>query len=80
MATIIKVCPFCQSDDIRYSVKKTTIKFEPAYHAAMYCNHCHCYGPRILHKGKREKSRYDFECEDVLKKCALDAWNFRPTD
>lgn len=80
MEDCIKPCPFCQSNDIRYSVKTTTIKFEPAYHAAMYCNHCHCYGPRILHKVEKGTSRYDVERDDVLKKCAMDAWNFRPTD
>lgn len=80
MADCIKTCPFCQSDDIRYSVKTTTIKFKPAYHATMYCNHCHCYGPRILYKTDPDTSRYSIEQDDALKKCAMDAWNFRPTD
>lgn len=73
----LKPCPFCGGTDIRFSVKKTG-RFEFYYHAAMYCNQCHCYGARIHTAACRERqNRYDIENDAVLKHYAVEAWNRR---
>lgn len=75
----IKPCPFCGGNDIRYSTKVKG-HFEVYYHATMYCNKCHTYGPRVISKsvyngdyGNRRK----IENDEELKIKAIDAWNNR---
>ena len=73
-------CPFCGNKDIRFSAKTTTINFKRAYHFAMYCTKCHCYGRRVLwmHDGKMGRTAIDRN-ED-FKRQALAAWNRRAND
>jgi hypothetical protein len=75
-------CPFCGNEDIRYSIKTTTISFERAYHFSMYCFHCNTYGPRVLHKfGREYVNRVDLERKPEYYKEAAAAWNMRvPND
>lgn len=78
----LKPCPFCGSVDIKYSLKITG-HFEIRYHAAMYCNKCHCYGARTLTKAINHndyKGRRFIEEDEELKQQAITAWNRRAGD
>lgn len=80
--TELKPCPFCGSTDIRYSLK---IKghFDVRYHAAMYCNSCHCYGARTLTETIKHSDyigRTNIERDPKIKQKAIDAWNMRCED
>lgn len=75
----LKPCPFCGEEDIRYSLKITG-HFDVRYHAAMYCNKCHCYGARTLTKTVRHedyRGRTEIENNDEVKAAAIEAWNKR---
>lgn len=75
----LKPCPFCGSKDICYSTKISR-HFEVRYFATMYCNKCHCYGPRTLSKVINRddyKCRDDIAKDDTIKANAIDAWNRR---
>ena len=77
----LKRCPFCGGKDIRYSLKITG-HFDVRYHAAMYCNKCHCYGARTLTKTVRcedYKGRTEIENNAEVKAAAIEAWNRRYT-
>lgn len=77
----LKPCPFCGSEDIRYSLKITG-RFDIQYHASMYCNKCHCYGKRTLTKrvGRDDyKGRSNIEKDENIKLDAIKAWNTRTT-
>lgn len=76
----IKKCPFCGGEDIRFSVKTTTIQFQRAYHFAMYCTKCNCYGARILWKHDGKMHRIEIERNEEFKKQAIEAWNRRVND
>lgn len=79
MPTELKPCPFCGSTDIRYSLKVTG-HFDIRYHAAMYCNKCHCYGARTLTKIIRHDDyhgRRQIEEDKDIRQQAEDAWNNR---
>ena len=72
-------CPFCGSNDIRYSLKITG-HFDVRYHAAMYCNNCHCYGPRTLTvkvSNNDYKGRSSIEKDETIKQKAIEKWNER---
>ena len=73
----LKPCPFCGNTDIRFSVKTTTTQFKRAYHFAMYCPKCHCYGARVLLKHDGKMGRYDIERNDGFKRHAIEVWNRR---
>lgn len=75
----LKPCPFCGSIDIRYSIKVSG-HFEVRYRASMYCNKCHCYGPRVVTKTVRNNDyggRYSLEADEHLKEKAIELWNTR---
>ena len=76
----LKPCPFCGDKNIAFSIKTTTVAFKRAYHFAMYCMKCHCYGRRVfwLHDG--EMNRIDIERNEDFKQQAIDAWNRRAND
>lgn len=76
----LKPCPFCGSKDIRFSAKTTTIRFERAYHFAMYCRKCNCYGARVLWKHDGKIYRGDIGENEEFKKWAAEAWNRRVSD
>lgn len=65
MKNKIKPCPFCGSDDIKYSNKHAGYY---KYHVAMFCNSCHCYGARQKIKGDQLEEG---------KKIAISNWNNR---
>ena len=69
----IKPCPFCGGTDIRFSARTTTINYKRAYHFAMYCNSCNCYGARVLwkHDGK------NIDRSEEFMQRAAEAWNRR---
>ena len=73
----LKPCPFCGGEDIRFSVKTTTINFDRAYHFAMYCRKCNCYGARTLWKYDGKMRRVDIDRNDSFKAQAIEAWNRR---
>lgn len=74
----LKPCPFCGGQDIRYSIKTTTIYFERAYHFSMYCFKCNAYGKRVLHKfGRESVNRVALERNSDYYKQAAEAWNNR---
>lgn len=73
----IEPCPFCGNTDIRFSVKTTTISYERAYHFAMYCPKCHCYGARVLWKYDGKMHRTAIERNEEFKNQAIDLWNRR---
>ena len=81
MENDLKPCPFCGGKDIRYSVKRAG-RFERIYHAAMYCNACHCYGARIHTAPMKNdySSRHEVQNDNMLKYYAADAWNRRVND
>lgn len=75
----LKPCPFCGSEDIKYSIKITG-HFDVQYHATMYCNKCHCYGKRtltnkVIHNDY--KGRQAIEDDESIKNEAIKAWNTR---
>lgn len=78
---IIKPCPFCGSTDIRSSLKAASAGCgEVRYHATMYCNKCHCYGPRVITKvvvSNDYRGRSELEKDIIIKEKALLAWNSR---
>ena len=77
---ILKPCPFCgESEKIKFSLKRTG-RFEVQYHAAMYCDNCHTYGPRVLTpkvKHNDYKGRAAMESNEEIRKQAKMAWNTR---
>ena len=78
----LKPCPFCGGTDIRYSLKVTG-HFDVRYHAAMYCNDCHCYGARTLTKYVPHdyyKGRTAIEKDPEIREMAERAWNRRAED
>lgn len=78
----LKLCPFCGGTDIRYSLKLTG-HFDVRYHAAMYCNKCHCYGARTLTGTVHHdnyKGRTAIENDATIKAAAIEAWNRRAED
>lgn len=54
-------CPFCNDTDIRYYVKTIILNFKRAWHIAMYCNKCHCYGLRVLIRPDTSLTRHTIE-------------------
>lgn len=73
----IKPCPFCNSTDIRYSTKTTgTNRWKIQRHIAMYCNNCHCYGPRIIITLAENESYEDVNSEKY-QNIAISSWNKR---
>ena len=77
----LKPCPFCGGKDIRCSFKVKG-RFLLQYQVAMYCNHCHTYGPRIL-TIKKEHDDYDgrraVTNNEKYEADAIAAWNRRYT-
>ena len=71
----IKSCPFCNSNNIGYSIK-TCGSYRGQYHVAMYCKDCNCYGKRTLIK-PTETARWEIEKNESYKELAIQAWNTR---
>lgn len=71
----LKPCPFCNGENIDYSVK-TTGRWERKYHVAMYCKDCNCYGKRVLIT-PTETNRIEIGRNPKYKQLAIDAWNTR---
>lgn len=71
----IKSCPFCNSNNIGYSIK-TCGSYRGQYHVAMYCKDCNCYGKRTLIK-PTETARWEIEKNESYKELAITAWNTR---
>ena len=71
----IKSCPFCNSNNIGYSIK-TCGSYRGQYHVAMYCKDCNCYGKRTLIK-PTETARCEIENNESYKELAIQAWNTR---
>lgn len=72
-------CPFCDSKDIKYSLKVTG-NFEKQYRSTMYCNQCFAYGPRVLTKkikGDDYPGRSAIERNEEYMIAAIIAWNER---
>lgn len=73
----LKPCPFCGSEDIRFSNKTTSAGRKR--HVAMFCNNCNCYGQRtILNMANDKKWLSSKEREHFGLSDAVDAWNNRP--
>ena len=68
----LKPCPFCGGSDVRYSIKTVGV----GYHAAFYCNYCHCYGPGYIARGPFE-NRNEIERNEHTKRWARNLWNKR---
>lgn len=71
----LKPCPFCNGENIDYSVK-TTGRWERKYHVAMYCKDCNCYGKRVLIT-PTETNRIEIGRNPYYRQIAEDAWNTR---
>lgn len=71
----MKSCPFCKKNDIKFSVTTTQIAFKRAWHLAMYCNNCHCYGPRVLVHQEGSMSRHTLQRDPQYRNMAEQAWN-----
>lgn len=72
---ILDPCPFCKGTDILYSVKTTSLSYKRAWHISMYCNNCHCYGPRVLIKPDKALTRHVIEHDSEFRLLAEKAWN-----
>ena len=78
----LKPCPFCGSNDVRFSMKVSG-SYNLRYRATMYCNKCHCYGPRTL---TEDVYQFDYPGRDAIQSDekvhaqAEYAWNRRATD
>lgn len=73
----LKPCPFCGSNDIRFSAKTSTSNRNRIYHFAMYCRDCNCYGSRVLWSHDGKTNRYDFDKHLEFRQWAENAWNRR---
>lgn len=77
----LKPCPFCNSDNIEYSIKTGGMYNKiRKYHVAMYCIDCNCYGKRTLIKiteEEYENRSCSVEKNEEYKKLAIQAWNTR---
>lgn len=74
----LKPCAHCGCETIGYSAKVAATGRVRKYHIAMYCEECHCYGPRILVSlpvGQCSKVR-----GEEYRKLAIEAWNRRAND
>ena len=77
MKTDIKPCPFCKSNDIRYSTTTTRNNRQKIQrHISMYCNNCHCYGLRNLVTLDENESYNDVNSEKYHN-IAISNWNRR---
>lgn len=76
----LKPCPFCGGNDVRFSVKTTTINYRRAYHIVMYCAKCHCYGARSLVYHDGHTPRVELGKNEEWRRIAIDAWNRRADD
>jgi hypothetical protein len=73
----IKPCPFCHSTNIRYSSKTTgNNRRKIQRHLSMYCENCHCYGPRII-VTLEENETYKNINDEKYVNIAIDNWNNR---
>lgn len=73
----IAPCPFCGGTKIKYSSKTMgSNRYKKQYHIAMYCDNCHCYGPRTiitLNDGERRDAINDKKYVQM----AINRWNGR---
>ena len=73
-------CPFCKSNNLDLSIKKTERFGKVNYQIAYYCKNCRCYGPRVLYNTTRDESRYEAHMsilENELVEKAADLWDNR---
>ncbi len=75
----LKPCPFCGSNDIGLSVKRSRYPF---WYTAMYCKKCNCYGARtkVTAEGIEWIAREDIADSKTTEQIAVDAWNERAND
>lgn len=66
-------CKWCGSEDIKFS-NKTTARGSQR-HLAMYCNNCHCYGPRTILKLDKKTYYTSKERQTQGYEIALAKWN-----
>ena len=69
-------CPFCGSNDIELSIKRTKYPF---WYTSMYCKKCNCYGARtkVTVESTGWVSRDDIVNSENTKQIAIKAWNTR---
>ena len=73
----IKPCPFCKSTKIKYSSKTTgSDRRKIQRHIAMYCEDCHCYGPRLIVTLAEGESYKNINDEKYVN-MAIESWNRR---
>lgn len=73
----LKPCPFCGSEDIRYSIKIAMNRGNKQRHrVAMFCWNCNCYGARTL-IDTSGINRYAVEGDKRFEDVAIKAWNRR---
>lgn len=73
----IKPCPFCKSNRIQFSSKTTgNNRRKIQRHIAMYCEDCHCYGPRTIVTLAENESYKDITNEKY-QNIAISSWNKR---
>lgn len=73
----LKPCPFCGSNDIRFSAKTSTTYRSRTYRFAMYCYDCNCYGARVLWNHDGKTPRYEIDKTPEFRQWAENAWNRR---
>lgn len=72
----LKPCPFCGSNDIRLSIKRSRY---PYWYTAMYCYSCNCYGARTRITIEKDGyiSKNEIEKSANTRQKATKAWNRR---
>ncbi len=71
---IVKPCPYCGRSNIKLSDK--TAANGKKRHIAMYCNNCHCYGPRSIVKAP-DSYLLESERSVLYIDGAIENWNKR---
>lgn len=72
-------CPFCEGEDIRFSLKvanRCTGNDYVLWHGTMYCNDCNAYGKRVLCRSTEKYRPSDVEKGNFENYAAV-AWNTR---
>lgn len=76
----ITPCPFCGSNDIKYSTKSITSNGKTIIQFKCYCNSCHSYGPISTSK-PIDHNNYilidQTKKDDMYKQLAINKWNIR---
>ena len=75
----LRECPFCGGSNLGFSSKTVSRKYGScrAYHGAIYCKDCNCYGARVLSETIRNSYPMQEVDFDELESRAIEAWNRR---